>query len=226
VRKKSKSCKFLVPTSLWRLPLRFLLCFCSDWFSFGLCPDACFFSAWNRLYWRETLISVDFLYQNLKVIFYSHIKEPGGLVCLKPLCGVFMLFCLEQSSCDSWLLTEEDLGLASRCDMLRCEVNMGPGDPVLCAFSPQRVWVVQLVPLTLVPHISLGLPSMCEGVPEKMVVYCSCFVFWSRLFTLWAKSEYSMDKWREWVSRGEYPGVDVMHISWKEGSRWKILFSV
>lgn len=131
VSKKIKSCKVLVPTSLWHLPLRFLPYFCLDWFCFGLYCNTCFLPTWNRLYWWEIMISVDFLYQNLNDIFYSHIKEPSGLVCLKSLCGVFVLFCLEQSLCDIWLLMEEKVGSTSRCEMLHCGVSTGSAEPAV-----------------------------------------------------------------------------------------------
>lgn len=109
--------------------------------------------------WWEILISVDFLYQNLNVIFYSHIKEPSGLVCLKSLCGVFVLFYLEQSLCDGWLLTEENLGSTSRCEMLHCGVNTGSAEPALlcCLLSLSTEGLVVTASTTSALHHALSL---------------------------------------------------------------------
>lgn len=169
--KKIRSCKFWVPKSLWHFPPRLFAYFCSGWLRSGLCPNPCFWSAWNRRH-RRRFWSQLTLYQNVNVIFYSHIKQPSGLVCLKSSCGVFVLFWLEQSLRDSWLLVGENLGLTSRSEALHCRLSAGSAElrclgPV--AFSLQRVWSLQLVPLSLAPHILITLARMCKGVPEKTV---------------------------------------------------------
>lgn len=168
--RKIKSCRFLVLISLWDFLLRFLPYSCSDWFCFGLCPNTCFLSAWNRLYWWEMLIMVDFVYQNLNVIFYSYIKEPRGLVCLKSLCGTFVVFYLERSLCDGLLANGRKFGISFQMwdvalwSEYRLSWNCAG---VLFVFPSQRVWVLQLVALILVPRVVISLTSMCRGILRK-----------------------------------------------------------
>lgn len=89
----------------------------------------------------------------------------------------------------------ENLGLTSRSEALHCRLSAGSAELrclVLFAFSLQRVWLLQLVPLSLAPHILITLARMCKGVPEKTVHWNVFFL--SCLSMLWAKSEWSMER--------------------------------
>lgn len=186
--KKVRSCKFWVPESLWHFPPR-LFAYFPGWFCSGLCPITRFSAAWNRRH-RQRFWSQLTLYQNVNVIFYSHIKQPSGLVRLKSSCGVFVVFYLEQSLCESWLLAGEDLGLTSRAEALRCRLSAGSAQLhclVPFAITLQGVWSLQLV-----PHILITLARMCKGVPEKTVRWND--FFWLCLTVLWANSKWNMER--------------------------------
>lgn len=111
-------------------------------------------------------------------------------MCLKSSCGVFVVFCLEQSLCESWLLVGEDLGLTSRSEALHCKLSAGSAQfhcLVPFAITLQGVWLLQLV-----PHTLITLARMCKGVPEKTVRWND--FFWLCLSMLWANSEWNMER--------------------------------
>lgn len=162
-----------------------------------------------------------FCSRTLNVIFYSHIKEPSGLMCLKSLCGIFMLFYLKKlvwglvANGRKFMICLQMWGAALQGE---CRISW----PCAACFLSTVGLVVGVV--LLVPCVVTTSISMCRVVLEKIIV-CWRDLFLGHIYLHYAKMSVGWKSGRNGCPKGNRsPDVNVMCIFWKGDSRLKCHF--